>query len=145
MAEKKAEKKEEKKVEKYIKSVFPKVWTLSASATSGDTEGINTGVERTLEYKNKSNEISEVKKIVLNVHPIVKVTVTKTVAGQDTTVHPETYVHDLVDKTIVFKRYAGETGEVVDKDQSLYIKLNHAIGTRIGGTIILDKDKRLYY
>ena len=98
-------------------------------------------------YQNKTNESSEVHRIVIKAPPLCQVSLKKTINNQEIEIMPSTYVADLpVEEgrpTIDFRRTANKP-LTIGRSEYIYIDMIHSYASNQLFVAILEKDQLLW-
>lgn len=122
---------------------MPKTYTqsdLTGSVFQANTTG-------RISYQNKTNESSEVHRIVVKAPPLVQVTIKKTINNQEIEIVPSTYVADLPvedGRTVIDFRRTANKPLTVGRSEYIYVDLIHSYPSNQLFTVIIEKDQLLW-
>jgi hypothetical protein len=128
-----------KKSQFYDRDPYPKV-------QSGT---IASGAEATIDYQNKEEEISEVKRIQIDAPPLVTATVWRDDDGQPQVVQTAIAVQDLPTydghSFIEFRRVERDTALNIRKSQKIFVVLANPYGFTVSYFVVIDKNALRFY
>lgn len=133
-----------KRKEMYMRQPMPIIWTYDDLTN----DYLESGIEGVFEYKQKANESSEIKKIIVYCHPTTTITITYTVGGRETTVMNAVPLKNLPIESggyiVPLKWESTDKALTIGRNEYFYVKLNQSLGYNLYPRINIFRDQMLW-